>query len=65
KKPSFSNADGPRKLKESSPTLKLRASGKKETSRGSSLGQPDTNRRNKTVRRIGGGKAPLRRRRSD
>ena len=65
KKPSFSDADGPRKPKESSPTLKLRTSGKKETSRGGSSGQPDKNRGNKTARRIGGGKAPLRRRRSD
>jgi hypothetical protein len=65
KKPSFSNADGSRKPKESSPTLKLPTSDKKETSRGGSSGQPDKNRGNKTARRIGGGKAPLRRRRSD
>ena len=65
KKPSFSNADGPRKPKESSPMLKLRTSGKKETSRGGSSGQPDKNRGNNTARRLGGGKAPLRRRRFD
>ena len=69
KKPNFSVADGPKKQKKSAPTLKLRAFSDKEdkASRGGSAGRPDQNRfkKNKTSRRIGGGKAPLRRRRSD
>ena len=69
KKVTFSDTDGSRKQKNSSPTLKLRTSGKKEdkASRAGLESHPDQNRlkKNKKSRRIGGGKAPLRRRRSD
>ena len=61
--------DGSTKQKESATTLKLRWSGKKDNKNtgGSSGGQPDQSRvkKNKTSRRIVGGKSPLRRRRSD
>ncbi len=69
KKSHFSDANVSRKQKEASTTLKLRLTGKKEdkAERYSSGGQPAQNKlkKNKTSRRIGGGKAPLRRSRSD
>ena len=69
KKSLLLDADSPKKQKNSTKTLKLRRSDKKEdkAARGNSGGQPeqDSMKKNKNSRKIGGGKSPLRRRRFD